>query len=109
MILSILSIVANIVFMVMLKLELFTDRATLPDGETRTYTWSAFDRLSAADKNWLGYLQIALVAISVISSILVLVGIKNNVVKIIQLVSMICSAVMFAVIMIVSVNTHPAY
>ena len=106
---SILAIAANIIIMVVLKLELFTDTATMPDGDTREWHWSAFDRLNVADKNWLGYLQIALVAISVISCILVLVGVKHNVVKIIRLVSTICSAVVFAIILIVSFNTHPRY
>lgn len=109
MILSIISIVANIVFFVVLRLELFVDKATLPDGITRTYKWNAFDRLSAADMNWLATLQIALMVISIISAILVLAGIKNNVVKIIRLASLICSAIVFAIIMITSYNTHATY
>ena len=45
----------------------------------------------------------------IIFSILVLVGVKHNVVKFIRLVSTICSAAVFAIILIVSFNTHPRY
>lgn len=45
----------------------------------------------------------------IISCILLLVGVKHNVVKIIRLVSTICSAAVFAIILIVSFNTHPRY
>ena len=45
----------------------------------------------------------------IISCILVLVGVKHNVVKIIRLVSTICSAAVFAIILIVSFNTHLSY
>lgn len=79
MLLSIISIVINIIFFVVLNLEIFTDRAVLPDGIRRTWHNSAIDRLSAADLNWLLYLQIFF------------------------------SAVVFAVIMLVSAATHPTY
>ena len=109
MLLSIISIVINIIFFVVLNLEIFTDRAVLPDGIRRTWHNSAIDRLSAADLNWLLYLQIFFSAVSVITGILYMCGLRNNAVKIIRLVSLIGSAVVFAVIMLVSAATHPTY
>ena len=47
--------------------------------------------------------------ISIITSILYLVGIRNNVIKVIQLVATIASAVLFVIIMIVAGITHPKY
>ena len=39
----------------------------------------------------------------------VLCGIKNNIIKVVQLVSSIASLIMFIIIMIVAVTTHPTY
>lgn len=109
MVLGIVSIVANVLFFVVLNLNLYTDHATFPDGTSRQWERSPIDRLEVADIRWLLYLQIFLAAVSIISAILVIVGINNKVVKIIQLVSMIASAVAFIIIMIVSGSIHPAY
>ncbi len=109
MILSIVSIIANIGFFVMFKLELFTDHATMVDGSEREYQRSIIDRLEVCDRRELLYLQIFLALVSVITSILILCGIKNNIVKIIQLVSSIASLIMFIIIMIVAAGTHPTY
>lgn len=109
MILSIVSIVANAVFFVVLNLEIYTDRAALPDGIVREYHRSPLGRLDVADQRYLFYLQIAISAVSVITSILILCGVKNNAVRIIRLVSSICSLIMFIIIMIVTGNTHVHY
>ena len=109
MILSIVSLVANVLFFVLLNLDLYTDRAVMADGTTHRWSHSPIDRLDAADMRILFYLQIFLAAVSIISAILVIIGINNKVVKIIQLVSMIASAVSFIIIMIVAGTTHPTY
>lgn len=109
MVLSIVSIVANVLFIVLLNLNLYTDHATFPDGTTRKWERSPIERLEVADNRWLLFLQIFLAAVSIISAILVIIGINNKVVKIIQLVSMIASAVSFIIIMIVAGTTHPTY
>jgi len=109
MILSIISIVVNILFIVVLKLDLYTDKIPMPDGDVRTWRGSPADRLDAASKSGLFYLQIFLAAVSVITSILIICGVKNNVVKIIQIASLIASAVLFIVIMVIAQTTHPKY
>ena len=109
MILSIVSIIANIAFFVLVKLELFTDHASFPDGSEREYQRSVIDRLEVCDRRELLYLQLFLAAVSIITSILVLCGIKNNIIKVVQLVSSIASLIMFIIIMIVAVTTHPTY
>ena len=109
MVLSIISIVLNVAFFVILNLDLFTDKAHMADGSVRTWQRSPLDRLDAADKRWMLYLQIFLAVVSVVTSILILAGVKNNAVKITRLVATIASAVMFAVILIVSKGIHPKY
>ena len=109
MVLSIISIIVNVVFFVVLKLNLYTDRAVLGDGTTREWQRSPLDRLYVADKQPLFYLQVFLAAVSIITSILVLVGVKNSIVKIVQIVSTIASVILFVIIMIVAGNIHPKY
>ena len=109
MLLSIISIIINVLFFVVLNVKKFTDKSVLPGEGSRTWHNSAIDKLNAADMNWLLYLQIFFAAVSVITSALYMFGIRNNVVKIIRLVSLIGSAIVFAVIMVVSLTTHPKY
>ena len=109
MILSIVSIVLSALFFVVLNLELYTDRMPLPDGSYRNWHMTPLERLEAADNRFLFYLQILFAAVSVISAILFMVGLKNNVVKMIRLISLIASAVMFVILMLVSGNTFAKY
>ena len=109
MVISIISIVANIVFFVVLNLEIYTDRAPMPDGSIREWSRSPVARLGIADQSYLFYLQIAIAAVSIVTGILVLIGVKNNIVRIIQIVSSIASLIMFIIIMIVTGNTHVKY
>lgn len=109
MLLSIISIIINIIFFVVLNVKMFTDKSVLPGEGSRTWHNSAIDRLSAADMYWLFYLQIFFAAVSVITSILYMFGIRNNVIKIIRLVSLIGSVIVFAIIMLVAATTHPKY
>ena len=47
--------------------------------------------------------------VGIVTAVLYMCGVKNNIVKVIRLISLICSAVMFIIIMIVAVTTHPSY
>ena len=109
MIISIISIIANILFFVVMNLKLYNDHSIMSDGTERHWHNSPVDRLDSADMNALLYIEIALAAVSIITSILYLVGIRNNVIKVIQLVATIASAVLFVIIMIVAGITHPKY
>ena len=109
MLISIISIVANILFFVVLNLNIYTDRTSFPDGSTREWQRSPLARLELSDQRYLFYLQIAVAAVSVITSILVICGVKSNAVKIIRNVSSILSLIVFIIIMIASSNTHAKY
>ena len=66
-------------------------------------------RLGIADQTeWL-YLQTAFAVVCLITSVLILVGIKNKYIKAIQLISTIAGAVTFAIIMIITSNQHARY
>ena len=108
MILSFISIVANIAFFFFFLLNLFTDKA-LADGTVKTYHKSPISRLEVADKSGLFYLYIFFAAVSIITGILYLAGVKNSVIKIIQIIALACSAIMFIIIMVTAANTHPRY
>ena len=109
MLISIVSIIANALFLVMLNVKFYTDRAFMPDGERMVWHLSPLDKLDAVDKRFLWYFQIAIAAVSIISSILFMIGIKNNVVKIVQYVSLAASALMLVIIMIVVALTQAKY
>ena len=109
MLLSILSILVNVVFLIVLNLALYTDRAMMPTGEIREWHRSPVSRLAIADQSILFYIQLALVAVSIVSSALILFGVRADIVRKIQLISLIASAVMFIVIMIVTSNSHAKY
>ena len=109
MLISIVSIIANALFLVMLNVKFYTDRAFMPDGERMVWHLSPLNKLDAVDKRFLWYFQIAIAAVSIISSILFMIGIKNNVVKIVQYVSLAASALMFVIIMIVAALTQAKY
>ena len=109
MLLSILSIVANILFFVVLHLSIYTDRAMMPGGQVRQWQRSPIDRLRISGQPALLYLQILFAAVSVVTGILLLCGVKNSVVKKVRLISTIASAAMFLVIMIVTGAVQPRY
>ena len=109
MLISIISIIANIAFFVVLNLPIYTDRAPMPDGSVREWQRSPLGRLDLSDQRIFFYIQIVLAAVSIITSILVLCGVKNNVIKIVQIASSAASLVMFVVIMIISGGVHAKY
>ncbi len=109
MLLSILSIVANILFFVVLNLSLYTDRAMMPGGQIRQWQRSPIDRLRISDQQALLYLQVLFAAVSVVCSVLVLCGVKNSVVKKLRLIGTIASAAVFLAIMILTGAAQPRY
>lgn len=109
MLMNILSIIANIVFFVVLNMNIYTDRAMMPNGEVREWQRSPITRLNMADQPFLIYLQIIFTAVSIITSALVLFGVSSKTIKTVQLVSTIGSAVVFIIIMIVTSDSHAKY
>ena len=106
---TILSIIANIVYLAVLNRELYTDRAMMPTGEVREWHRSPAARLNIADQSFLLYLQITLAAVSIIAGLLLLFGVRSRVVKTIQLISTAGSTAVFIIIMIVTGNSHAHY
>ena len=84
MLMTILSIIANIAYFVVLNFNIYTDRAMMPTGEVREWHRSPIARLSIADRSFLIYLQIVLAAVSVITSILFLFGVRNRIIRTIK-------------------------
>lgn len=109
MILSILSIVINVVFAVVLNLKIYTDRTLMPNGEVRVWHRSPIDRLDLSDQSILLYLQLFLIAVSIISAVLILFGIQNNILKKVCLIGSIASALLFVIILVVTSNSHAHY
>ena len=108
-VLYIVSIIVNIVYFVILRADIYLDRYYLPNDEMREKKLSPMDRLYHADLSWLFYLELLFMAVSIITSILLLFGVKNSIIRITQIVSTVASTVMFIVIMIVSGNIHLKY
>ncbi|MBR0138632.1 MAG: hypothetical protein IJM15_09500 [Erysipelotrichaceae bacterium] len=106
---GIISIIANKAYILILYLPFYTDRAHMPDGKIREWKRSPVDRLAMADENWLFSLQLVLSAVSIITSLLTVLGIKSNIIKAVQLISLIASTVMFVIILIVTNNIHAKY
>ena len=86
MLVSILSIIANIAYFVVLNMNIYTDRATMPTGEIREWHRSPIARLNIADQSFLFYLQIVLAAASIITSVLFLFGVRDRIIRTIQLI-----------------------
>lgn len=108
-ILSIVSIMINAVYLAVLNMDLYTDRAMMPDGKRREWQRSPIDRLYMADRPGLLYLQLFLMAVSVLTGLLILFGVKKGIVKKVWIVSTAASTVMFIILMIVTGNTHAQY
>ena len=109
MLMTILSIIVNIAYCVVLNINIYTDRAMMPTGEIREWHRSPAARLNIADQSFLIYLQIVFAAVSIITSVLFLFGVRKSIVKIIYLVSTIGSTIVFIIIMIVTSNLHAKY
>ena len=109
MLTTILSIIVNIAYLVVLNMNIYTDRAMMPTGEVREWHRSPIARLSIADQSLLIYLQIVIAAVSIITSVLFLFGVRNKTIRTIQLVSVIGSTIVFIIIMIVTSNSFAKY
>ena len=109
MLMTILSIIVNILYFVILNLNIYTDRAMMPNGEVREWHRSPITRLNIADQSFLIYLQIILAAVSMITSILFLFGVRSSTIRTIQLVSTIGSTIVFIIIMIATSDLHVNY
>ena len=100
MLMSILSIIANIAYFVVLNMNIYTDRAMMPTGEIREWHRSPIARLNIADQSVLFYLQMILAAVSIVTSVLFLFGVRDRIVRTIQLISVIGSTIVFIIILI---------
>ncbi len=109
MILRILTVILNAVYVIVLNLDIYTDRAMMPNGQTREWRRSPIARLNISDQSALLYVQLFLIAVSVISAVLLLFGIKNDILKKVWIISSVLSTAMFVIIMIVTSNTHAEY
>lgn len=109
MLLSILSIIANAAFIIILNLSIYTDRAMMADGQMREWHRSAISRLYVADQPWLLHLQLAFMAVSMITAILMIFGVRGDAIRLVWIISSIASLIMFIVIMIVTSNIHVHY
>ena len=106
---GIISIIADAAFFFVMRIDLYTDRYHLPDGKMGEHRRSMVSSLFHADMNWLYYVEILFMAVSIVTSILLMLGLKNSIVKIIQIVSTVASAVLFIVIWCVASKVHLKY
>ena len=109
MILNAVIIVLNIAYYVIMNIDLYTDRAMMPDGGYREWKRSPITRLHISGQETLLYFQVLFAAVSVICCILVLLGVRSSVIKTLRIVSAIASTVLFIIIMVVTSNTHVNY
>ena len=75
MLFNIVSLIANIAYLVVLNLNIYTDRAVLPGGQVREWHRSPAARLELGSQTFLLYLQIVLAAVSIITAVLLLFGV----------------------------------
>lgn len=109
MLTGLITIIVSTVYYAVLNANLYTDRARMPNGEVSVRQQSPIDRLYAADLSALLYLQLIFAAVSVITGILTLFGVRTRVVRTVRQISTIASTVMFVVILIITGSTHPNY
>ena len=109
MLMTILSIIINIAYFIVLNMDIYTDRAMMPTGEIREWHRSPIARLNIADQSFLFYLQMILAAVSIITSVLFLFGVRDRIIRTVQLVSVIGSTIVFIIIMIVTSDSHANY
>ncbi|MBQ4249296.1 MAG: hypothetical protein II705_04535 [Clostridia bacterium] len=109
MLITVLSIIVNIAYFAVLNMNIYTDRAIMPTGEVREWHRSPITRLNIADQSFLIYLQIVLAAVSIVTSVLFLFGVRQSIIRRIQRISAIGSTIMFIIIMIVTSDSHARY
>ena len=106
---NIISVIANVAYYMIMNTSFYVDRAMMPNGQYREWRRSPLSRLEIGDRAGVAYVQLAFAAVSVVTSILLLIGVKNDVIKKIQLFSTIGSTVLFIAVIIVSANTFVDY
>lgn len=109
MLLSILSLVLQIVFFAILNTDLYTDRARMPDGRVRVWHRSPISRLHISDQTGFLYLYLFLAAVCILTGILILFGVKQRAVRTIRLAALIGSAAVFILIMILTSDAFVSY
>ena len=107
--LNLIPVILNILYCIILHIPFYTDRIILPGGMTQTYKQSPADRLYTADMPYLLYLQYLFILIGLITSLLILFGMKQNALKTVRLISTVLSAVLFTVILFLASMNHPKY
>ena len=106
---NILSIIVNIAYFAVLNAELYTDTAVMPAGTIREWHRSPVTRLYLSDQQYLFYVWMAFAAVSIITSILLLLKVRSSVIKTIWLISTSGSTVLFVMIMIVTAGSNAHY
>ena len=109
MLMNILCVILNIVYLIVLNMAIYTDRAPLPSGGVREWHRSPVTRLHMADQSFLFYLEVALAAVSILTGLLLMFGVRSAVIRKIRLIAAIGSTIIFIVIMFVTSNTHVKY
>ena len=109
MLLSVVSIIANTIYYIILNIRLYTDRAAMPDGTIKKWHRSPAARLAIADQSALLYIQLVLMSLCMVTGLLIIFGVKNQIIRVVSRISMIASSVMFIIIMIVTANIHVKY
>ena len=106
---NILTILLNVLYCIVLNIDLYTDRAMMPSGQIREWKRSPLTRLNISDRSGLAYLQFFLAAVSILTAVLRALGVRNNIVRYVWIISTVASTVVFVVIMILTANSHVNY
>lgn len=105
----ILTIIADIIYIIVLNTAFYTDSAMMPDGKMRHWQRSPLSRLNLSDMSYLYYLQLLCIAVSVVTAVMLLFGMKSETLKKVWIISSIISALVFVIILIVTANSHAKY
>ena len=108
-IIAIVSIIANIIFIIVLNKDLYTDSYFLPDEQRHYLVRSPYDTLYSADMAGWWKFQLFVTAICIISSFLIIFGVRHKIVKIVQIASAAASLIVFIIIMIICGNVNFTY
>ncbi len=106
---SILSIIADILYIVVLNIPLYTDRAVMPGGDARVWRLSPLQRLQGGDLSFLFYLELLCIAVSIAAAVLMRIKTGSAVLKKVWAVSSVISLLLFVTIMIITANIHLKY
>jgi hypothetical protein len=109
MILQIISIVLNIVFCIVLNLNLYTDSAMMPTGQMRYWKRSPLTRLNIMGRHEFAYVQFAFAALSAVTAIMIIAGVKSSLVRKIWIAGTLASTAVFIIIMVMTSNSHAKY